>query len=207
MEATLSSGSDGFGPSSSTILSYLSTVSCDTTQSSSGGSPVSAPSPSSPTSPRASPVSAPSPVSTTTTFDGCQLTAEVDAPKCISVGNISPGFSCYSLSEILPPICAKKNARWILADCDGIAFSRRRTKSFIAASTTNCNKSCIRSTRNRVCLRASSNIDQHTLTLVAVDRDSGRRIDGSPTLERIIPVKKKNTNGSCRPANLKCLVE
>jgi hypothetical protein len=210
MEASISSGSDGFGPSSSTILSYLSKVSCDTTQSSSGGSPVSAPIapiPSTPTTPRASPVSAPSQVSAPTTFDGCQLAAEVDAPKCISVGNVSPGFSCYSLSEILPPKCANANARWILTGCDGIALSRRLAKSFIAASTTNCNKSCIRSTKNRICLRASSNMDQHVLKLAAVDRNTGRRIDGSPTLERIIPVQKKNTNGSCRPANLQCLVE
>jgi hypothetical protein len=235
MEASISSGSDGFGPTSSnTILSYLAKSTCDTIQPSGSGPTNSPPRPSSPTAPRSSPVSAPT---STKSLDGCQLSPEVNAPNCVSVGNISPGFACYSLSQILPPACTKKNIRWVLTTCNGIALSASQTiqdsnsttgalleesgrrqlqsKSFIAASSATCKPSCIRSTRNRICLRVPPIVNaaeqqqppqRHVLKFKAVDAVTGRVIDGSPTLERIFPIQQKNTNGNCRPANLKCLV-
>ena len=77
MEASISNGSDGFGTvSSNTILSFLDKATCDTVQPS--GNPP-RPSPSPPSVPTPKPP-------TTTSFNGCSTSPEVDAPKCISVG-------------------------------------------------------------------------------------------------------------------------
>ena len=237
MEASISSGSDGFGSSSSnTIRNYLSRVSCDTVQNSGSGggnpppnsSPRASPSPPVPTKPS-------SPTTPTIVVSGCPTAPEVTAPKCVSKGNVAAGgYACYSLNQILPEDCT--NVRWSISTCNGIAIrnSPRRgllssnetlsltffedddnddtdddiiqedaSLTFSPASGSTCSKSCVFSTKNRVCLLVSStsgSAQQHVITYKAVSRSNGKTLQ---SYQRTISIQK-NTDSSCRPANLQC---
>lgn len=210
MEASISSGSDGFGISSSTtIRNYLSRVSCDKIRfvdpNSNNDPPSSAP---------------PQDV------NGCPTTPESVSPKCISISNRvgSDGFACYSLSQILPRDC--NNVRWSIVSCDGnairnsprqlrlletFAFSnstfddddavveedQSSTKTFEPSNSGVCGKSCILSTKNRICMNT---IQDHTISFKAIHRGTGNILS---TLNRSFSVEKKNEN--CRPATIKCI--
>jgi hypothetical protein len=215
MEASISSGSDGFGSeSSNAIRSYLSRVACDAILPSGNTPSVPLPSPTIPTA------STPTPPS----LNGCPTTPEVTSPKCISVGNVANGFACYSLSQILPANCP--TVLWSVTTCDGITIkSPRRLANvtslegdnvdvvdddgtiqedqvitFIAASNT-CSKSCILSTKKRICLSAQRDMKDHVISFKAMDRNSGNTIR---TFQRTIPIRNNNSNNICRPANLQC---
>ena len=229
MEASINSGSDGFGTTSSnTIRSYLSRVTCDTVQSSGGNPPTNNPPRTSPSPPVPTKPSSPT---APTTVNGCPTTPEVAAPKCISIGNVaSGGYACYSLNQLLPKDCS--NVRWSISTCNGITIrnSPRRWLSsnltslssfveeeeddvvlqedqtsltFAPASGSQCSRSCVFSTKNRVCLLASSGDGggSHVIAYRAVDRSSGATLR---SLERTITIQKNSNNNSCRPANFQC---
>ena len=227
MEASISTGSDGFGTSSSnTIRNYLSRVMCDTVSATGGrNAPTNSPPRASPSPP--APTKPSSPTTPTDVVQGCPTTPEVTAPKCVSKGKFdSGGYSCYSLNQLLPEDCT--NVRWSISTCNGIVIRnspRRRLLSsnstssvaededdvvlqedqssltFTAASGSSCSKSCVVSTRNRVCLLVlGTSGDPHVITYKAVGRSSGKTLQ---SFQRTIPIRK-NTNDSCRPANLQC---
>jgi hypothetical protein len=230
MEASISSGSDGFGTtSSSTIRNYLSRVSCDTVQSGSGGGnpPTNSPPRASPSPPVPTKPSSPT-TPTVGVVNGCPTTPEVTAPRCVSMGKVtSGGYACYSLNQLLPEDCT--NVRWSISTCNGITIrnSPRRwlvssnttlsstddddtilqedqtSLTFTPASGSACSKSCVFSTKNRVCLLVSSGVTSgsHVITYKAVDRSNGKTLQ---SLQRTIAIQK-NTNNSCRPANLQCI--
>ena len=228
MEASISSGSDGFGATSSnTIRNYLSRVSCDTSSTGGGNPPTNNPPRASPSPPV--PTKPSSPTSPTVVVKDCPTTPEVSAPKCISKGNVaSGGYACYSLNQLLPKDCT--NIRWSISTCDGIVIrnSPRRgllsnvtsssfdndddddninvqedqsSLTFNPAGGSTCSKSCVFSTKNRVCLLVSgTSSNPHVITYKAVDRSNDKTIQ---SFQRTIPIQS-NTNNSCRPANLQC---
>jgi hypothetical protein len=225
MEASISSGSDGFGSTSSnTIRNYLSRVTCDSVQSGSGNPPSNSPPRASPTAPVPTPPS--SPKTPTGVVNGCPTTPEVTAPQCVSIGKVaSGGYACYSLNQLLPKDCT--NVRWSISTCNGITIRnspRRRhllssnvtlssdddndivlqedqtSLTFSPASGSACAKSCVFSTKNRVCLFVSGTSGSHVINYKAVDRSNGKTLQ---SLQRTIRIQK-NINNSCRPANLQC---
>jgi hypothetical protein len=230
MEASISSGSDGFGTTSSnTIRNYLSRVTCDTVTGSGGANPPTnsppraSPSPPVPTKPS-------SPTIPSVVVQDCPTAPEVTAPKCVSKGNVaSGGYACYSLNQLLPKDCT--NVRWSISTCNGIVIRnspRRRallssnvtsssffengddgilqedraSLTFSPASGSSCSKSCVFSTKNRVCVFVSGtgSGDPHVITYKAVNRSNGKTLQ---SFQRTIPIQK-NSNNSCRPANLQC---
>lgn len=223
MEASLSSGSDGFGPvSTGMILSFLNRVTCVHVQSASGTPTAGSPSNRPPTSP--------SPPSTPSSVIGCRTKAAVQSPSCIVTGSNKYDFACYKLTEILPPYCSFKQLRFVVHTCDGFSLGRRelhRTSSDVAkpvhavnatvvggsfsnetgfvqeqsSSSTfqasNCKKSCILSSSS-VCFVGSSS---HVITFIALDK-SGHQVDR--VFERTIALNT-NSGNSCRSANVKCV--
>lgn len=226
MEAKLSSGSDGFGPSISTIQKYLDQTTCDSVQS---VPTATAPTATKPTAP------APSPTSTSTVV-GCRTKSEVTSPTCIvAVSSVKSGFACYSLKEILPPYCSVKQLRWVLNTCDGISmrttrFLADKNNSFNEAApmqdevntkkqnmttssnetttvvredattfqSSSCSKSCVRSGSSSVCFATGGD---HVVTFIALNT-AGKQVDR--VFKRTIALKTAN-DGSCRSANLQCV--
>ena len=238
MEASISSGSDGFGStSSSTIRNYLSRVTCDSVQSgggSGGNPPTNSPPRASPSPPV--PTKPSSPTTPTGVVNGCPTTPEVTAPQCVSIGNVaSGGYACYSLNQLLPEDCT--NVRWSISTCNGITIRNSPRRRFLlssnvtqlssdvddddiilqedqasltfnpASGSTTCAKSCVFSTKNRVCLLVqsggtTSSGAHHVIQYKAVDRSNGKTIQ---SLQRTISIEKNTNNNRCRPANLQCV--
>jgi hypothetical protein len=181
------------------------------------------------------PVQPSPPTPPTVVVQSCPTTPEVSAPMCISKGKLeSGGYACYSLNQLLPKDCAKirwsistcngivirNSPRRLLSstnttssstssltfdedDDDIIVEEDQASLTFSPAGGSTCSKSCVFSTKNRVCLLVSGTGggDPHVITYRAVDRSNGKSLQ---SFQRTIPIQK-NTNNSCRPANLQCI--
>ena len=85
-------------------------------------------------------------------------------------------------------------------DTDDDSIQEDASLTFSPASGSTCSKSCVFSTKNRVCLLVSGSAQQHVITYKAVSRSNGKTLQ---SFQRTISIQK-NTDGSCRPANLQC---